>query len=107
MGKMEVKPKDQSRKTCFNCGKMEHLVRDPCCLAKGRKCAKCLKYGILLPAANTTAVWQLRKGERPIERKCVTTKSIQEDRQIMLKIIWRASCGKEYPAFAFVVTEDN
>lgn len=33
----------------------------------------------------------MRKGERPIERKRVTTKSIQEDRQIMLKIIWRAT----------------
>ena len=36
---------NDERRKCYNCGREAHLARDRNCLAKGKKCAKCRRYG--------------------------------------------------------------
>ena len=33
------------RRKCYNCGREGQMARDSHCLAKGKKCAKCERYG--------------------------------------------------------------
>jgi hypothetical protein len=40
----QAKGEDKNRK-CYNCEREEHLAIDRSCPAKGKKCAKCGRYG--------------------------------------------------------------
>lgn len=40
-----MKSKDKKKVTCYSCGKEYNMTRDKNCPAKGKKCAKCGKYG--------------------------------------------------------------
>ena len=89
--KREEKARDKSRKTCFNCGKKGYFTWDPCCPAKGRKCAKCSNMDILLLIAK----------EIILRWKVVKTANRKE--LAMANKELEVSCKERNPAFAFAV----
>ena len=104
----EDKTNDQSAKTCFSCGKGGHFSRDPCCLAKGRKCSSCSMYGHfavccrnLDPTAPETG-----RGLRP-RNTSGNRKAFRRQTNQVEDYVAGSSHEEEIPAFAFTVVEGN
>ena len=80
IGKREGKARDKSGKTCFSCGKKGYFTWDPCCPAKGRKCAKCSNMDILLLIAKEIILhWKVVKTAN--RKELAMAKMELEDRQ--------------------------
>lgn len=104
----EDKTNDQSAKTCFSCGKGRHFSRDPCCLAKGRKCSSCSMYGHFVvccrnldPTAPETG-----RGLRP-RNTSGNRKAFRRQTNQVEDYVAGSSHEEENPAFAFTVVQGN
>ena len=102
VGKKEDRTGDQVENLCYSCGKKGHFSRDLCCPAKGRKCAKCSRYGHFAVCC--------RGSNRPSPRAGDNRRSVGRQTNhvgVGLEEESFVRCDESNPAFSFAVTEET
>ena len=102
------KTADHGEKICYSCGKSGHFSRDSCCPAKGRKCAKCFRYGhfAALCRGNVRPSPARDRESRPKGTSHNNRRSARQTNHV-------GGCSEEEiqvdenPAFAFYVAEEG
>lgn len=109
VGRKEDKTNDQSAKPCFSFGKAGHFSRDPCCLAKGRKCSNYSMDGhfaVCCRNLDRTAP-ETGRGLRPKNTSGNNHKAFRRQTNQVEDYVAGSSQEKGNPAFAFTVMEEN
>ena len=101
------KTADHGEKICYSCGKSGHFSRDSCCPAKGRKCAKCFRYG------HFAALCRGNVRPSPARDRESRPKGTSHNRRSARQTNHVGGCSEEEirvdenPAFAFYVAEEG
>ena len=102
------KTADHGEKICYSCGKSGHFSRDSCCPAKGRKCAKCFRYG------HFAALCRGNVRPSPVrDRESRPKKTSNNNRRSARPTNHVGGCSEEEiqvdenPVFAFYVAEEG
>ena len=102
--KTKEEKKDDKPRKGYNCGREGHLAIDRSCPAKGKKCAKCWRYGHFALCSQGESVNYANRGKLDQRRRGSNRRQSYNANSVCDQ---DASDSEENCAFAFAVTENQ